>query len=92
MESIIQVLVRGQYGSYVASVNIDALQRECFEPLRTSDTPFGSGMHPNSNKAIRVVKVRKHAAEHLSKELANIIIDAMENNDTHNGYKLDGNR
>ena len=85
--------VEGRYGHWAAAMEIPELYREEFEPLRTCDDPviamtLGEAMDA---KARKVIKARKDAADILARELAKMIVEAMERNDTHNGYRKEQN-
>ena len=92
MKVQINVCVDGYYGSYVAAKNIPELQTMVFSPLRTCDDPllaYATGEAISGSETVeKVIKTRKDAAEILARELTEIIVSAMEANDTQNGYKL----
>jgi len=88
----LRVDVDGMLGWYTAAIEIPELQTEAFTPLKTCDDPllaYATGeVIDGSVQVERVLKTRKDAAEILARELTEIIIAAMESNDTQNGYKL----
>ncbi len=90
MKLSLRVNVEGMYYTYAACVELSELQQECFEPMKTGDTPLISGMvgEIGYHEARTVMKTREDAAEVLAKDLAKLIVDAMKKNDTHNGYEV----
>lgn len=86
----LKVTVDGMFHRYGAGCEVPELQRECFEPLKTTDDrmiAFATGETiANSTEARKVLKTREDAAKILAEALTEIIIDAMKANDTHNGY------
>ena len=89
MDIELSVRVNGRFHTYTAARKIDELQRECFAPLKTCDDRLIGALagDVSEEQARIVVKTRKDAAEILAKELSEMIITAMKNEDTHNGYK-----
>ena len=86
------VKVNGQFYNYGAGRVIDELQRECFEPLKTCTDVQLAGMlgEVSVEQSKLVMKTREDAAKILADELADMIVRSMKQNDTHNGYKVDG--
>ena len=86
----IWVEVSDRFGRHVIAKEISDLRTHAFEPVRTTDDVFmaiANGEKIADTEPVRmVIKTRKDAAEVLAKELAEMIVEHMEKNDTHNGY------
>ena len=86
----ISINANGMYWRGGASVELDELQSQCFEPLKTCSEPimaYVAGDKLASSEEVRmVIKTREDAAKILSEELAALIISEMKKNDTHDGY------
>lgn len=89
MELRINVLVNGIYWDGGASVIVPDLLVESFNPVDKCDDAFIAGIVGGETyeSMERVIKLRKDAAEILSRQLTELLIREMSKNDTHNGYK-----
>ena len=90
-ELLIQVQHSEGMQTYRAGVEVPMFARECFEPLDQLDTPelaFLGGVMEESPELERVVKLRKDAANIMAAELSKMILDAMQSQDTINGYRV----
>lgn len=86
MKIQLQVYVEGIHASARAGVTIPELVVERFAPVDVTDFRLAGGV---SDPVYRVVmEMRKDAAEILSKQLTEIIISAMSENDTRDGYAI----
>ena len=90
MRLTLSVGISGQYGHWYSSVEIpELLYRREFAPLKTCDNflvALATGeLLPQ--QAATVLVCRKDAADILTKYLSELIVSAMEREDTHNGYK-----
>lgn len=75
-----------------AAIAISGMYEEAFEPIRTNDNPLMCMLEPgsttmSSQSYVAKRKLRKDAADVLAKELAMVLLQQMEQYDTHNGYK-----
>ena len=88
MKLTLRVDVEGEYGHWAAAMDIPELYRREFKPLRICNDPMiAMATGEISKEAGKIVmKARKDAAEILAKELSDMIVSAMEQNDTYNGY------
>ena len=79
----------GQYFNGGAEIVIDEPMSKCFEPMRSGDAGVFSAIAGDlcEEKARIVMKTRDDAAEYIAKHLAELLVDEMKKNDTHNGYK-----
>ncbi len=88
----IRVTIETPYGIFYAATDIDAVLREEWEPLRTTDDVMlaiaNSEVMIDSGEVRRIVKLRKDAAEDIARVVTGRIIEAMSNRDTHNGYSV----
>ena len=85
----LRVDIDGMYWNGGACIEVPEMFRKCFEPMKTCDDPivaYATGDTFKDETIKIVMKTRDDAAEILAKELANMIIDEMKKNDTHNGY------
>lgn len=82
------VTAEGMYATHTYSVELPELIKKCFEPLRTCNDPSLAYITGEmlDNEARVVMKTRKDAAKLLAEELATMLVAAMEESDTHNGY------
>ena len=75
-----------------ARVDIDPIMYKAFEPLRLCDDPLvriaTREIAPNSEECQVVIKMRKDAAEYLSRQIADMILAEIVKHDTVNGYPL----
>ena len=76
--------------SYVASIELGEIYKRCFAPLKTTDTPemtyVANETLVGSREYQVILKRREDAAGYLAKHLTKMLLDAMEVNDTYNGY------
>jgi len=89
MSQILKVSLESPYGSFYAAIDVPDICRKEFQPLRTCDDAIISMItDSDSGEAAEIViRARKDAAKILANDLAEVIVKAMERNDTHNGYK-----
>lgn len=87
----IRVSAQGRLGTFAAGIKIDEVLLEAYKPLAFCDDPLlcsGTGEIPkNSAMEIKAIKLREDAAERIAKALTEILIDAMKEKDTYNGYE-----
>lgn len=84
------VTVAGQNPSVSMCTNLDEVQRRCFAPLKTSDDRLIGALAGDVSdvEARIIIKTRKDAAQIIAKELAEMIVNEMKKNDTHDGYEI----
>lgn len=77
-----------RFGGYEAGIKVADIFQECFEPLREGDGSLFSAMagDVSCEQARIVVKMREDAAEALAAALTKVILAAMKEKDTYNGY------
>lgn len=90
MKINLRVTVDGMFGRYTACCEVPETLCECFEPVKVADDNIMSyvngEMLMDSIEVRKVLKLREDAAKILSKTLAEMVVNAMGNNDTYNGY------
>lgn len=73
---------------------IDDPIKKTFDPLMTTDIPLIGLLTrelPSTSPTVEiVVKERKEVAESMAKELTEMILKVMREQDTHNGYRKVG--
>jgi len=85
MEIKLTVSVSGMHTSAAAAAIIPELVRECFDPVDVNTEPhIFDGVSEERYRT--VVKMREDAAEILSKQITEMIISAMSEKDTRDGY------
>jgi len=89
----LKVRLTGRYGEWFAGKTIpEELFERTFAPLKTCDDSICAmatgDLIAGSREVAFVMKTRKDAADILAKELSLIIVEAMKQNDTHNGYGI----
>lgn len=91
MKDIVEVRVNTMYGTFAAGLTIDPLLLQQFAPMRISEDPALCVVTGDisTEQAKIIIKERSKAAEHLGRELARMILDAMKSNDTLNGYPVE---
>jgi hypothetical protein len=90
----IMVRVNSEYGTYAANVKVPDMLVKAFVPMSINDDPFFRLFDPmaiSDTQAPMIITLRKNAAEDLSRILTEHIINAMEAEDTVNGYKININ-
>ena len=82
----------GYFNNYGASIKIAEPLVQAFEPLKTCDDMYLASVGevmPESAEFKVVTKLRKEAAKEIAEALTRLLIQAMQKDDTHNGYKKD---
>ena len=86
MKLRLSVNLEGGYLAVGSCIEVPELYRECFEPVDICDEPIiamvAGGVLPEQARI--VIKAREDAAEILSKELTEMIVEEMKKNDTNN--------
>ena len=92
MEIKITITAKERFWNGGASIVLDDLLSESFEPLKTCDEPImtlmGDDVLPESTTVKKVLKLRKNAAGYLAGKLSNCLLKEMQKKDTHNGYRI----
>ncbi len=70
-------------------VEIGSAYERVFERISTGDIPelWLGGCEMSQQVAAPLIKLREDAAKEISEEITKILIQHMQRNDTHNGYK-----
>ena len=93
MKIRLRVDIEDQYWRGGAIIEVPSVFIAAFKPLKTTDDPLlawpTGDIYVCSQDVKKVVELRKDAAKMLSTELAKMIINEMEKNDTFNGYEKD---
>lgn len=89
----ITVTIQDRFKRYTAGITVDEFMvNEAFMPLKTTDEPliaYATGELVEGSAFVqKVVKTREDAAERISEILAEILVNEMKKNDTHNGYRI----
>ena len=91
MKLEITVRTEGEFCYGGARIEVDDPMCFAFEPLRTTDDPIMAiatgDTRSGSYKMEKKLKIRKDAAEYLSKVIADHLLSEMSKGDTFNGYK-----
>ena len=86
----VSVHYQDQYTSSCAELEIPDIYHQAFESLKVCDDSIiamATGEYlANSDTVQIVIKRRKDAAKILAKELTQFLLEAMEKQDTYNGY------
>ena len=86
----VSIYYQDQYNSSCAELEIPDIYQQAFEPLKVCDDSriaMATGEYFTNSDAVQVViKRRKDAAKILAKELTQFLLEAMEKQDTYNGY------
>ena len=90
MKLDVQVLAYGRQKSVFAGVEVPEPFIEAFAPLNTCDcleAAIITGDTLADDESVHVVRrLRQDAAQELSETLADMLLNAMQQEDTHNGY------
>ena len=95
MESKIIIEVQDPFmGRCFYSQVIPSIYAEHFEPMRTCNIDYLAfgGIAKNSSREKIIISQRKGAAKELGEAISKMILEAMEANDTHNGYLVHGEK
>ena len=80
----------GQYFNGGAEIVISDPMSKCFEPMKAGDAGVFSALAGDLCEAECkvVMKTREDAADYIAKHIAELLVDEMKKNDTHNGYAI----
>ena len=86
------VTISGRFGKYFACKKVPDYQQGAFQPLKTCDDPMlllsTEEISPNSEEFEIAIQTRLDVAKDLASELVPMIVDAMKQNDIHNGFEI----
>jgi hypothetical protein len=90
MKVTVSLYAEGRINNYGVRFDINEPLVEAFKPLKTTDDPcvaLATGeVHPQSEIAIRVIKLREDFAAELAEVLTKQLVNIMKKDDTYNGY------
>lgn len=91
MKLQVRVDIEGRHWNGGAVVDVPEMMEYAFEPMKTCTDAMMAmctgEMMAGSETVNRVLRVRKDAAEALSKQIAIMLVDKMSKRDTVDGYE-----